>query len=77
MNNSVNVPSNNVPVLDINITEHSSNIGKASNSRLLILPINKDNNYSCILISIIHSYLLYSLVSFNQGFAANVITKDK
>jgi hypothetical protein len=63
--------------LNINITEHSSSIGKASSSRLLILSVGRDDGHSCILASVIYSYLLYSLVSFDQGFAGNVITKDK
>jgi hypothetical protein len=77
MNSSVNVPSSSVPVLNINITERSSSIGKASSNRLPILPVDKDDGHSCILASAIHSYLLCSLVSFDQGFAADVITKDK
>jgi hypothetical protein len=44
---------------------------------LLILPIRRDDRYNCILTSVIHSYFSRSLVSFNQRFAANVITKDK
>jgi hypothetical protein len=63
--------------LNINITEHSSSIGEVSNSRLPILFVDKDDCYSCILTSVIHSYLSHSLVSFNQEFAADVITKDK
>jgi hypothetical protein len=63
--------------LNINITEHSSSIGKASSNRLPILSVNKDNSYGYILASVIHSYSPRSLVSFNQGFIANVITKDK
>jgi hypothetical protein len=77
MNSSVNVPSSSVPVLNINITEHSSSIDEASNNRLLILSVGRDNGYSCILASAIYSHLLRSLVSFDQGFAANVIIKDK
>jgi hypothetical protein len=44
---------------------------------LFILSVKKDNCYSCILASITHSHFLRSLVSFDQGFAANIITKDK
>jgi hypothetical protein len=44
---------------------------------LLILPVNKDNSHGCILTSVIHSYLLHSLVSLDQVFTANVIIKDK
>jgi hypothetical protein len=44
---------------------------------LLILSVNKDNSYSCILASVIYSYFLRNLVSFNQGFAANIIIKNK
>jgi hypothetical protein len=57
--------------------ECSSSISKASNSRLSILPVSKDNSHSYILASVIHSHSSRSLVSFNQGFAANIITKDK
>jgi hypothetical protein len=77
MNSSVNILSSSVLVLNINITEHNSSIDKASSSRLLILPVGKDNSYSYILASVIHSYLSRSLVSFDQRFAADVITKDK
>jgi hypothetical protein len=77
MNSSINIPSNSIPVLNIDITEHSSNINEASSNRLFILLIKKDNRYSCILASVIYSYSLYSSVSFDQGFAANIITKDK
>jgi hypothetical protein len=44
---------------------------------LLILFVNKDNSHNYILASVIYSYLLYNSVSFNQGFAANIIIKDK
>jgi hypothetical protein len=44
---------------------------------LPILPVNKNNYYNYILTSVIHSYFLYNLVSFNQGFTANVIIKNK
>jgi hypothetical protein len=44
---------------------------------LSILSVNKNNSYNYILVSAIYNYFLYSLVSFNQGFAANVIIKDK
>jgi hypothetical protein len=44
---------------------------------LLILSVGKDNSYSYILASVIYSYSLRSLVSFNQGFVADIITKDK
>jgi hypothetical protein len=44
---------------------------------LLILSVERDNRHSCILASVTHSYFSHSLVSFDQGFAANVITKDK
>jgi hypothetical protein len=44
---------------------------------LPILPVSKDNSHSCILVSAIYSHFLYSLVSFNQGFTADVITKDE
>jgi hypothetical protein len=77
MDNSVNVLSSSIPILNINITEHSSSISKASSNRLPILPINKNNCHSCILASAIHSHLLCSSVNFNQGFAADVITKNK
>jgi hypothetical protein len=77
MDSSVNIPSNNVPVLNINITKHSSSISKASSSKLLILSVDKNDNYNCILASAIHSYLSRSLVSFNQRFATNAIIKNK
>jgi hypothetical protein len=77
INNGVNVPSSSVPVLNINITERNSSIDEASSSRLPILPVNKNNRHSYILASAIHSYSSHSLVSFDQGFAADVITKDK
>jgi hypothetical protein len=77
MNNNVNVSSSSVPVLDIDIIERSSSIDEASSNRLLILFVGKNDGYSYILASVIHSYLSHSSVSFDQGFAANVIIKDK
>jgi hypothetical protein len=44
---------------------------------LSILPVGKDDSYGYVLASAIHSHFLYSLVSFNQEFTADVITKDK
>jgi hypothetical protein len=44
---------------------------------LSILSVNRDDYYNYILTSVIHSYFLHSLVSFDQGFVANVIIKDK
>jgi hypothetical protein len=77
MDSDVNVLSSSVSVLNINIIEHSSSINKASNNRLLILLVSKDNCYSCILASIIYNYLLHNLVSFDQGFTGNIIIKNK
>jgi hypothetical protein len=77
MDNGVDVLSSSVPVLNIDITERSSSIDEASSSRLPILPVSKDDGYSCISASAIRSHSSRSLVSFDQGFAANAIIKDK
>jgi hypothetical protein len=77
MDSSVNVPSSSILVLNINITEHSSSIDEVSSSRLFILSVGRDNCYSCILASVIRSYLSRNSVSFNQRFAADIITKNK
>jgi hypothetical protein len=44
---------------------------------LSILPINKNDSHSYILASAIHSYSLHNSVSFDQGFTADTIIKDK
>ena len=77
MNSGIDVSSSSVPVQNINITEHRSSISEPSSSPLPILPVSRDNSHGRLSASAIRSHSLSSLVSFDQGFAADTITKDK